>query len=76
MFFFFFFLFLQGTDDPQLSKADKSKALKDESKHSINTSIKEAAAKDTGSSDSSEDESTEKVNDSGDSEVTVAHMIS
>ncbi|XP_062300859.1 uncharacterized protein LOC134005858 isoform X3 [Scomber scombrus] len=62
----------EGTDDPQLSKADKKKQVNAESKDGANTRVKEqAAAKDTESSDGSENESSEKdsdKDDSGDSE--------
>lgn len=63
---------VEGTDDPQQSKADESKPVNAKSKDGINTSVQESAsAKDTESSDSSEDESSEKDSDkedSGDSE--------
>ncbi|XP_053198916.1 leiomodin-1-like isoform X2 [Scomber japonicus] len=62
----------EGTDDPQLSKADKRKQVNAKSKDGASTRVKEpAAAKDTESSDGSENESSEKdsdKDDSGDSE--------
>ncbi len=75
----FYFPVLQGEDDAQQSKAEESKPVNDASKNNTNSSVKQlASAKDTDSSDCSEDESSDEdsdtKNDSGDSEVPSAQL--